>query len=40
MDVCVVFYELRPVDEIHVVIQKKKDIKDYSLPKDQCVRQV
>ena len=25
MDVCVVFYELRPVGEIHVVIQKKKE---------------
>ena len=29
MDVCVVFYELRLVGEIHVVIQKKKkDIED------------
>ena len=28
MDVCVVFYELRPIGEIHVVIQKKKkDVK-------------
>ena len=40
MDVCVVFYDC-PVGEIHVMIQKKKkDIKEESLLKDRCVRQV